>query len=97
MEGQAAGPGANQHGEDFCRVPLVAKLDDASKNGIILNMENRVLQRRVGHYCLQLRFLVTEESPVIKSVYSALKEAIAVLLLRNLPALQPARASPEEV
>lgn len=62
-----------------CNRPLIAKLHEASEEGTTLNMETEfcsVALDIIGKAVFNYDFgSVTEESPVIQSVYSALKEA----------------------
>jgi cytochrome P450 len=62
-----------------CNKPLIEKLQAASKDGTILNMETEfcsVALDIIGKAVFNYEFgSVTKESPVIQAVYSALKEA----------------------
>lgn len=76
-----------------CNGPLVEKLNRAADSGEVLNMETEfcsVSLDIIGKSVFNYEFgSVTTESPVIKAVYSALKEVIlklntfARLILRN--------------
>lgn len=61
-----------------CNGPLAAKLEAASKDGTVLNMETEfcsVALDIIGRAVFNYNFgSVTTESPVIKAVYSTLKE-----------------------
>lgn len=62
-----------------CNQPLLQKLADASRNNIVLDMETEfcsVSLDIIGKAVFNYEFgSVTKESPVIKAVYSTLKEA----------------------
>jgi cytochrome P450 family 97 subfamily B polypeptide 3 len=62
-----------------CNVPLVSKLEAAAQDGRVINMETEfcsVALDIIGKAVFNYEFgSVTSESPVIKAVYSALKEA----------------------
>lgn len=62
-----------------CNEPLVSKLDEAASSGAVLDMETEfcsVALDIIGKAVFNYDFgSVTKESPVIKCVYSALKEA----------------------
>ena len=76
-----------------CNRPLINKLKDAAREGTTLNMETEfcsVALDIIGKAVFNYEFgSVTKESPVIQSVYSALKEAehrsITPLPYWNLP------------
>jgi hypothetical protein len=64
-----------------CNYPLVSKLDEVSRTGEIVDMETEffsvalyIIGRAVFNYDFGS---VTSESPVIKAVYSTLKEVFS--------------------